>query len=111
MKILQKTKCFLDKNKSNIALGGLLILASVDASAWNVPTAGDTFFDVYDIVVNDLLQGPVGFTAAVSAIVVGVVSLMKANYAVAVPSIVAGGLLSNVEGITTTLGITTSLLS
>lgn len=110
MKTLNKTKQFLSKNKGYIALGGVLMLASVDASAWSAPTTTDTFYDVYDMVVNQFLKGPIGFVGGLGAIGVGIFSMVKANYGIAIPAIVAGGLLANADGITESLGVTIQFL-
>ncbi len=110
MKTLQKTKQFLSKNKGFIAMGGVLMLASVDASAWTTPSTGDSFYQAYDIVVNDFLKGPIGFVSGLVMIGVGIISLVNAAYKIALPAILAGGLLSSADTLTTSLGASINLL-
>jgi len=48
------------------------------ANAIVQPAVGDFGYDIYDIAVNDILQGPIGFVGGLATIVIGAVFCCKA---------------------------------
>lgn len=83
----------------------LLLLASGMASAFTTPAAGDFGYDVYDIVVNQILNGPIGFIGGLFLIVFGVTQIMK-NWMMTILCIIAGTVLIRAEAMVVTLGAT-----
>lgn len=75
------------------------------ASAITAPAAGSFAYDVYDIGVNKILQGPVGFVGGVAAIVIGAISAIRAQIMLAIPAILGGAVLLKADTITTSLGM------
>jgi len=61
--------------------------------------------EVYDIVVDKLLNGPVGFTAGVGCLVYGTASLVLGRVVPAVLSIIGGAMLIKAPAIANTLGM------
>lgn len=76
------------------------------AMAFDEPNTGDLAYEIYDIAVNKMLQGPLGFVSGVGLISFGIVSgvMGKGSLSTSVLSVLGGGALASAEGITTTLG-------
>lgn len=71
--------------------------------AFDIPTSGSFAYDVYDITVNKILNGPIGFVAGVTGVVLGATQLFVGRYMTAIPPILGGALLLKAEDILTTL--------
>ena len=84
-------------------VGGALLLASGMAGAFTAPAAGDFGYDVYDIVVNQILNGPIGFIGGVALIVFGATQIMK-NWFSTILCIIAGTVLIRADSLVVTLG-------
>ena len=80
----------------------LLALVSGGAHAFTAPAAGDLGYDIYDIVVNKGVKGPLGFVAGVAAFLFGV-SRLFSNIMVGIPTIVAAVCLIKSDTILQTL--------
>ncbi|CAC9588327.1 hypothetical protein CRYPA_1738 [uncultured Candidatus Thioglobus sp.] len=110
-KQLQKTNQFLNNNKGYIALGATLMLASVDASAFTAPTATTDFlYDAYDVVINKLSKGGVGFAVGAAMTLGAAVAAMKGSYVIAGTTLVAAFIGAKLDTVTTSLGMVTSFL-
>ena len=75
------------------------------ASAITAPVAGSFAYDVYDIGVNKILQGPIGFVGGVMAIVIGAIAAIRAQIMLAIPAILGGAVILKADAITTSLGM------
>lgn len=73
------------------------------AMAFTAPTAGDFGYDIYDIVVNQILGGPIGFIGAVALIVWGATKVMT-NWMITILCVIAGTILIKADSLVTTLG-------
>jgi hypothetical protein len=81
------------------------VLCAACAFAYDdVPASGDVAYDVYDIFVNDILKGPIGFTVAVALIAYGVVVSVRGEVVPAILALIAGGVIYKVDTIVKTLG-------
>lgn len=74
------------------------------AQAFTAPAAGDLGYDIYDIVVNQGVKGPLGFVAGVAAFLFGV-SRLFSNIMVGIPTIVAAVCLIKSDTILQTFGM------
>jgi len=74
--------------------------------AFTAPAQGDFAYDVYDIAVKKIAQGPVGFVGGVAGIVIGVMQLFAGRILSAVPGILGGALILKSEAIINSLGLT-----
>lgn len=74
------------------------------AHAFTAPAAGDLGYDIYDIVVNKGVKGPLGFVAGVAAFLFGV-SRLFSNIMVGIPTIVAAVCLIKSDTILQTFGM------
>ncbi len=114
---MDKSSKEVSMDKQSGAEKGLRIMAAVlvasaaviacnnPAYAIAVPAAGSTMYNLYDIAVNQLLQGPLGFVGGVGCIVLGSINVFK-HPVQAVPAILAGGCMLKADQIVTSLGLT-----
>lgn len=82
----------------------LLVLVAGGVHAFTAPTAGDLGYDIYDIVVNQGVKGPLGFVAGVAAFLFGV-SRLFSNIMIGIPTIVAAVCLIKADSILQTFGM------
>jgi len=75
------------------------------AHAVTAPASTTVFaYDVYQIGVNGVLKGPIGFVGGVAAIVFGAVTAVRGAILQALPALLGGGVLLKADSIVTTLG-------
>lgn len=88
------------------ALVGLLVamLCAGAAQAFTAPTTTDLGYDIYDIVVNKGVKGPLGFVGGVAAFLFGV-SRLFSNIMIGIPTIVAAVCLIKADSILRTFGM------
>lgn len=82
----------------------LALTASGAAHAFQAPAAGDLGYDIYDIVVNKGVKGPLGFVGGVAAFLFGV-SRLFSNIMIGIPTIVAAVCLIKADSILQTFGM------
>jgi len=87
-----------------IAAGIVEAFSANNASAVAAPAVGDFAYDIYNIAITKILQGPIGFVAGCGAIALGAVSAMQSKIMQAVPAILGGAALIKADAIVTTLG-------
>ncbi|MDF0487719.1 hypothetical protein PX554_06225 [Sphingomonas sp. H39-1-10] len=83
---------------------GVLALTSGTAHAFAPPAQGDLGYDIYDIVVNKGVKGPLGFVGGVAAFLFGV-SRLFSNIMIGIPTIVAAVCLIKADSILMTFGM------
>jgi hypothetical protein len=84
-------------------VGATLAMVAGQALAFTAPAAGDFGYDIYDITVNQILGGPIGFIGAVALIVWGATKMMT-NWMITIVCVIAGTILIRAEDMVTTLG-------
>jgi len=82
-----------------------LVMAG-SAFAITAPAASSFAYDIYDVAVTKMLQGPVGFVGGVAAMVVGALMAIQQKFMGAIPAICGGALLLKADALVTSLGIT-----
>lgn len=80
------------------------ITGATVAQAFTAPAAGDLGYDIYDIVVNQGVKGPLGFVGGVAAFLFGV-SRLFSNIMIGIPTIVAAVCLIKADSILQTFGM------
>jgi len=85
---------------------GATVLAARIAGAFTAPTSGSFAYTVYDVAINQMLNGPIGFVAGVGAMALGAVMAIQQKIMLALPCILGGAVLLNAESLVTTLGMT-----
>ena len=115
---LRSNKCVKrvkDVTKRNpVAAGALAVAAGTislglpaDVLAWTVPAQGSFLYNVYDIAVNQMLDGALGFIIGMGCIAAGgyfIANSRAGGMASGVPMILLGGVLANLDTVTQTLG-------
>ncbi len=86
------------------ALAMFVVFWAQNAMAFTVPSSGSFAYDLYDIAVNDILKGPIGFVAGVGFIVLCVFSIARQMVLPAILCLFAGIILIKADSIVTTLG-------
>ncbi len=81
-----------------------VIASSTVAHAFQAPAAGDLGYDIYDIVVNQGVKGPLGFVGGVAAFLFGV-SRLFSNIMIGIPTIVAAVCLIKADSILQSFGM------
>ncbi len=102
----------LGKSKFGMAaiISGLVVVLFPSLSAAiSVPAAGSFAYDIYDVVVVQVLQGPIGFVGGLATIVIGAAQLTK-SWVMAILGIIAGTVIIKADDITTSLGMLTSAM-
>lgn len=91
---------------SGYMLGGLAAMLAMTgvAHAFAAPAQGDLGYDIYDIVVNRGVKGPLGFVGGVAAFLFGV-SRLFSNIMIGIPTIVAAVCLIKADSILQTFGM------
>ena len=82
-------------------------LGTGDVLAWTTPAAGSFAYDVYDIAVNKILNGPIGFVTGMGIMGAGgyfIANSRAGGMAAGIPMILLGGSLIKLDSIITTLG-------
>ena len=88
-----------------MAFGAVLLGAKI-ATAFNAPAAGSFAYTVYDVAINHMLNGPIGFVGGVAAMALGAIMAIQQRITLAIPCILGGAALLNAESMVTTLGMT-----
>ena len=87
---------------ASLAAGIVVFAPGVFAIA--APAAGSFAYDVYDVVVVQVLGGPIGFVGGLATIVYGASQLMR-SWMIAVLAIVSGTVIIKADTITASLGM------
>lgn len=90
--------------KTTALLAALLVLQAVNALAMATPSSGSFAYDLYDIAVNQILLGPIGFVAGVACMVVAAVMAIRQMLVPAVGVILGGAFLLSADTVVTTIG-------
>ena len=81
-----------------------IALSVVPAMAITAPAANSFAYDLYDVAVNQMLKGPVGFVGGITAIAMGAVSAIQQKVFGAVPCILGGVAILKADSIVASLG-------
>ncbi|MEM4134377.1 MAG: hypothetical protein QXV73_04195 [Candidatus Micrarchaeia archaeon] len=75
------------------------------AAAINQPSSGTFAYDVYDIAVDKILKGPVGYVGGIGAMVIGAISLIGGRMLQAIPAILGGAVMLKADTLITGIGL------
>ncbi len=81
-----------------------VLMLSSAAIAIVAPASGTFAYDVYDVAVLKMLQGPIGFVGGVAAMIIGAVLAIQGKIMGAIPSICGGAVLLKADALVTSLG-------
>ncbi len=83
-----------------------LCLISSNAMAMTVPAAGSFAYDLYDIGVNQILLGPIGFVAGVACMVFSAILAIRQMILPAAGVVLGGAFLLKADAVVQTIGAT-----
>ena len=86
------------------AVAMFFVFYAQNAMAFTTPSSGSFAYDLYDIAVNNILKGPIGFVAGVGFIVLCVFSIARQMVLPAILCLFAGIILIKADSIVQTLG-------
>ena len=79
-------------------------LLSANAMAMTVPAAGSFAYDLYDIGVNQILLGPIGFIAGVASMVFAAILAIRQMILPAAGVVLGGAFLLKADSVVQTIG-------
>jgi hypothetical protein len=103
--VLQQTT--QEKHRRNIialVMVATLCLISSNAIAMTVPSAGSFAYDLYDIGVNQILLGPIGFVAGVACMVFAAILAIRQMILPAAGVVLGGAFLLKADAVVQTIG-------
>jgi hypothetical protein len=103
---LQKQKVGQTKIVTMLAVLTAASLLSVNAMAMTVPAAGSFAYDLYDIGVNQILLGPIGFVAGVACMVFAAILAIRQMILPAAGVVLGGAFLLKADAVVQTIGAT-----
>jgi hypothetical protein len=92
------------KNSTILAIATIFLLQAANVFAMAVPAAGSFAFDLYDIAVNQILLGPIGFVAGVAAMVFAAILAIRQMILPAAGVILGGAFLLSADTVVQTIG-------
>ena len=81
-------------------------LMASNAMAMTVPAAGSFAYDLYDIGVNQILLGPIGFVAGVACMVFAAILAIRQMILPAAGVVLGGAFLLKADAVVQTIGAT-----
>jgi len=89
-----------------VVLSALMIMAIVpEAFCVTAPAAGSFAYDIYDLGVNQILKGPIGFVGGCGCVGFGGYCAVKQNVGAALGCILGGAAMLKADSITTSMGL------
>ena len=93
--------------KSNIALIVLTVgFCPAVASAFQAPASGSFAYSVYDLFMNEILTGAIGFTIAAGLVLYAIFWAVRSNVFGTIVCAICAGLIIFIEDVVISLGIT-----
>ncbi len=87
-----------------LAVMAAACLMSANAMAMAVPAAGSFAYDLYDIGVNQILLGPIGFIAGVACMVFAAILAIRQMILPAAGVVLGGAFLLKADSVVQTIG-------
>ncbi len=87
-----------------IAACALSTLGAGQAFAITTPAAGSFAYDIYDIGVNEILKGPIGFVGGIGAMVAASVMAIRQMLLPAAATVLGGAFLLKADAIVSSMG-------
>ncbi len=100
------SRLLFQKENQAIILTLLFVLVfSTAAMAIVAPAAGSFAYDAYDIGVNKILKGPIGFVLGVLAIGFGAWAAIRTEIIMAISAVLGGAILLKADTVVASLGM------
>jgi hypothetical protein len=81
-----------------------LVFAANNALAFSTPSSGSLAYDLYDIAVNQILKGPIGFVTGIAFLVLCTFAIARQMVLPSILCLFAGVILVKADSIVQTLG-------
>lgn len=105
---MTKSLCTTFKNRKVAFLTTMslmLVMMASSAFAFTPPANGDMFYEVYDLVINNVMSGPIGFVIGAIMLIGGIFLLVQGKgFLLPLICLVGGVILVKVESIVTSFG-------
>jgi hypothetical protein len=90
-----------------VLLFALFLVMAIEPSVFAItaPAAGSFAYDVYDMAVNSILKGPIGFVAGLGAVCFGAALAIQQKIGGAIPALLGGAVLLKSDTIVTSMGL------
>lgn len=90
-----------------VLLFSIILTGAIEPSAFAItaPAAGSFAYDVYDMAVNSILKGPIGFVAGLAAVCFGAALAIQQKIGGAIPALLGGAVLLKADTIVTSMGL------
>lgn len=99
---------FVKEHRTAVTTCFAMVLVTMTASAVmaiTAPASGDFAYDIYDIGINSIMKGPIGFVIGSGCIALGGWSALKQNIPMAVGSALGGAAILKCDTLVTSLGL------
>ncbi len=96
----------LSRNQLIFSLTLIFLGIAQVVMAVTAPAAGDFSYEVYDLVVTRVLNGPIGFVAGVGTMAAGAIAAVQNKIFPGLVCMGSGTVLMNAESLVTALGAT-----
>ncbi len=101
----RKAGVFLRKNAGIIIpMGAMMALGAGEAFAWSTPSSGSFAYDVYDIGINKVAKGAIGYVVGAGLLAGGIFFASRSAWVPAITMIIGSGVLIKLDSIATSLG-------
>ena len=104
MKTVARTVKGKSPLKAAVMLTLLTMLCAGSALAMTTPAATSFAYDIYNIGVNQILLGPIGFVAGVAFIILAAVLALRNMYVPAGGIVLAAAFMLNADTVITSMG-------
>jgi F0F1-type ATP synthase assembly protein I len=90
-----------------VILLAVFMVIAIEPSAFAItaPAAGSFAYDVYDMAVNSILKGPIGFVAGLAAVCFGAALAIQQKIGGAIPALLGGAVLLKADTIVSSMGL------
>jgi len=97
---------FIKRHKLELTYMAALVIVPAVVQAWdNSQWSNTTFaYDVYNIAIKKIAQGPIGFVAGAGCLAGGVFAAIRSAWVPAAAMAIGGGLIYKLDSIATSLG-------
>ena len=83
----------------------MVLMDAANAFAINAPSSGSFAYDLYDIAVEKILKGPIGYVGGMAAMALGAVALIGGRVFAAVPAVLGGAALLKADTLIQGIGL------
>lgn len=106
-------RIFGKKNRALFVVSMLMMaLYASTAMAYTDPQSGDLFFEAYDIVINKLMGGPIGFIIGAIMVIGGIISLVLGKgFLLPLIALVGGAVIVKINDIVASFGFSLDVVA